>query len=308
MSNLDFGIVTPIWNTDYSYLKEMIYSVNKLYRSGISFKWSIVIDGDRRHVDVFLKRNIDPLLWPNCAITILDQRYGQSVSRNIGVKALDCEYICWLDADDAIDSPNFLLLIKELSLREEFYWHNYDLIFTDSYDCDSRLTVISVRKKKLINRLHNEHKNTLLDPLLGVDFVYQMQFMKRKTFFSVGGFDEQLMTGEDVDLLLRILEISKNVNFFHIPIPVYYYRDNPNGICNSRWGELKQQMETIYLESSKRQSLSFREYKYIGAFGLYENIFRRIEDKHYWSHNSLYDIYLPVDERNRIIPKPYIKM
>jgi GT2 family glycosyltransferase len=135
-----------------------------------------------------------------------------------------------------------------------------------------------------------------------------MQFIKRDTFLSVGGFNEQLILGEDVDLILRISERSKNINLFHIPIPVYYYRDSPDGRCNSRWEELKYQMERVYLESSKRQNLSFCVYKYIGAFALEENIFRYIKDDGYFSHNSLYDIYLPIDENNKIMPRSYVRM
>lgn len=308
MSDFDFGIVTPIWNTNYLYLKEMVHSVNRLYRLGIPFKWSIVIDGDKRDVDVLLKQNIDPLLWPYCIITTFYEHRGPSIARNIGVEALDCEYVCWLDADDAIDSRNFFLLINTLTSKGKSYWDNYGLIFTDSYDCDSFLRIISVRKKKFIHSLHSKYKNTSLDPLLGVDFIYQMQFIKRKTFLSMGGFDERLMLGEDLDLILRISEISRKVNFFHIPIPVYYYRNNPNGTCNSRWEELKHKMEVLYLESSKRQNLSLRRFRFTGVFGLYENIFHHIEDKYYFSHKSPYDIYLPIDEGDCIMCRSYIEM
>jgi len=308
MSNLDLGIVTPIWKTDYSYLKEMVESVNRLFRSGIIFKWSIVIDGDFRDIEDFLRGIIDPLLLQNCFITTLDKQYGPSFARNYGVKALDSKLICWLDADDAIDTKNFLVAFKELSSKQDSFWDNYDIVYTDSYDCDLYLNITSIRIKKLIHDLHYKYKNTELDPLLGIDFVYQMQFIKKETFLSVGGFDEQKIYGEDVDLILRISEKSRNVNFFHMPISVYYYRDNPYGRCNARWEELKHQMERVYLESAKRQNLFFHEYRYIGTFRINENIFRNLKENKNFSHKSLYDIYLPINKSSRIMQRPYIKM
>ncbi len=307
MSPLDLGIITPIWETDYSYLKEMVDSVNRIFRSGITFKWSIIIDGDERGIDRFLRQIIDPLLLQNSIITILDKRHGPSFVRNLGANSLDCKFICWLDADDAIDTQNFIAVYKELSLKEKFFWNKYDLVYTDSCDCNIHLKVISIRKKKIIHDLHCKYKNTEIDPLLGVDFVYQMQFIRKETFLSVGGFDEKKIFGEDVDLILRISEKSKKTNFFHLPISTYYYRDNPSGRCNIEWEELKNQMESIYLESSKRQNFSFYKYRYFGEFGLYKNIFRHMNDKEYFYNKSLYDIYLPINENNQTISRPYIK-
>ena len=308
MLNLDLGVVTPIWKTDYSHLKEMVESVNRLFRSGIIFKWSIVIDGDFRDIEDFLREIIDPLLLQNCFITTLDKQYGPSFARNCGVKALDSKLICWLDADDAIDTKNFVVVFKELSSKQDSFWDNYDLVYTDSYDCDLYLNITSIRRKKVINDLHCKYKNTELDPLLGIDFVYQMQFIKKETFLSVGGFDEHLIYGEDVDLILRISEKSRNVNLFHMPIPVYCYRDNPYGRSNTRWEELKYQMERVYLKSSKRQNLSFDEYRFRGTFCINENIFENLKENDNFNHKSLYDIYLPINNSNQIMHRPYIKM
>jgi glycosyltransferase involved in cell wall biosynthesis len=285
----------------------MVRSVNELHRLGVSFQWSIVIDCADRDTHILLKNHIAPSLLPNCNITLLENHRGQSACRNIGVKELDCEYVCWLDADDMLDSRNLSRLVTELSTKEDFYWNNYDLVFTDSYDCDSDISVVAIRKKGFIYGLHKEHKNTLLDPLLGVDFVYQMQFLKRDTFLSLGGFNERLMVGEDVDLVLRLSEISRDINFFHIPIPAYYYRDNPNGICGTRWEELKRAMEAIYLKSAQRQNLPVSEFRFVGAFRLCENMFQ------YVSYDqkgdvSLYDVYLNVAENGQIVPRPYIDM
>lgn len=308
MLNLDLGIVTPIWKTDYSLLKEMVESVNRLFKSGITFQWSIVIDGDFRDIEDFLREIIDPLLLQNCFMTTLDKQYGPSFARNCGVKALDSKLICWLDADDAIDTKNFVVVFKELSSKQDSFWDNYDLVYTDSYDCDLYLNITSIRRKKVINDLHCKYKNTELDPLLGVDFVYQMQFIKKETFLSVGGFDEHLIYGEDVDLILRISEKSRNVNLFHMPIPVYCYRDNPYGRSNTRWRELKYQMERIYLKCSKRQNLPFYEYRFMGTFCINENIFENLKGNDNFNHKSLYDIYLPINNSNQIIHRPYIKM
>ncbi len=304
--NFNFGIITPIWKTDYSHLKEMVESLNRLFRLGITFDWSIIVDGDKRDVDVFLRQIIDPLLLQNTFISTLNKHCGPSFARNYGVKLLDCDFICWLDADDAIDPRNFITILTELNSKDKTFWDNYDLVYTDSYDCDSYLNVISTRKKKFIHNLHCKYKNTVFDPLLGVDFIYQLQFIKKESFSSVGGFNEQKILGEDVDLVLRISEMSKNVNFFHIPIPVYCYRNNPNGRSNVEWRKLKDQMERIYLESSRRQYFPIHGYKYIGEFSLSNGVFQHpiCCDN---TNNPLYDIYLPLDETNRVILPLYVK-
>ena len=113
-----------------------------------------------------------------------------------------------------------------------------------------------------------------------------MQFIKKETFLSVGGFDEHLIYGEDVDLILRISEKSRNVNLFHMPITVYCYRDNPYGRSNTRWRELKYQMERIYLKCSKRQNLPFYEYRFMGTFCINENFSVRSTQPIRWIPNT----------------------
>lgn len=307
MSTFDFGIVTPIFGTNYSYIREMVNSVNRLSKGGITFEWSIVIDGDKRDVETFLKQIINPQLLQNCSIESLDKCHGPSFSRNLCVKALDCDFLCWLDADDTIDIRNFKCVINELKLKDKSFWDNYDLVYTDSYDCDSNLTITSIRKKRLIHKLHCKYKNTVFDPLLGIDFVYQMQIIRRKSFLSIGGFNEKQIYGEDVDLILRVSELSKRVNFYHIPLPVYYYRDNPNGRCNTIWEDLMHQMENVYLESSKRQNFSFREFKYSGPYILNKTNFCKLKSEQYLSKKPAYDIYQPFGMNNHLVRRSYIR-
>lgn len=301
MSNFEISIITAIWNTPTDYFVETLSNMNKLLQYEIPIKWSIVIDGDSRKLESLIDNHTESSVKKYITINRLKEKKGLSAARNIGVKECESDYICWLDADDAIDHENFQKVLNILRSRREFLEH-YDLIFTDSYDCDKNLSVKSIRKKELLYSLHYKLKNTVDDPLLGVDFIYQMQLIKRDAFLSIGGFNEKLSIGEDVDLLLRLSEASKKVNFHHLPIPVYYYRDNPTGICNSRWDELKKSMESIYTSSSKRQGYLFNEFRYHGTFSLSNNMLvQKTNDG-----VSLYDVYLPLDSGNQIQKRDYI--
>lgn len=295
------AVITPIWGTRTAYLLDLVANVNSLHRAGIQFEWSVTADGDKRHLEQTIRRKLLPEMRRFCTVATLDENCGQSKARNIAVRATDCEHVCWLDADDSFDVSNFARIVSGSLLEKAL--DRYDLVFTDSYDCDSRLKTMALRRKGFIHDLHTRFKATADDPLLCVDYVYQPQFLKKSTFLSAGEFDESLRLGEDVEFILKVAGLSREVNFLHVPTPTYLYRDNPNGICRSKWPGLRRQMESIYLQGLKRWRMRPTGVSYAGS---YEIRNRRLQPSSGISRRPLFDVYLQVRRYGALHKPPYV--
>lgn len=110
------SIITPIYNSE-KYLQEMIQSVlNQTYQN-----WELILindgstDGSKEIISMFADERMRYFEQGN---------QGVSAARNVGLKAMNGTYFCFLDADDVLP-PN------SLSGRLECFKDNLDVCFVD---------------------------------------------------------------------------------------------------------------------------------------------------------------------------------
>jgi len=124
---------------------------------------------------------------------------GLPASVNTGIRASRGMYVLRLDADDWLDrnAAYFLSYALDHNKDKGFVWPDY-------YVYDSNETVIG-RKS---------------DPL-GAGIMFRKQLLVK-----VGLYDEDMLTHEDKDILIRCL---KEASGLHLPLPLYrYFRHDTN--------------------------------------------------------------------------------
>jgi glycosyltransferase involved in cell wall biosynthesis len=149
-------------------------------------------------------KGLTPYSWAK-VIDTGKRNSGAGVARNLGVKASSAPFVTFLDADD-------VLLPKFLERCLQAFQMTGKYIYTDW---------ISLNKQG-----EAEPRET---PEYDVNAVFQKPIqhainilLKRSWFDEVGGFDEQMISWEDVDFLMKLA--VHGVCGARVPEPLFVYR------------------------------------------------------------------------------------
>ncbi len=134
---------------------------------------------------------------------IFIQGSERSQQRNFGAKKARGEYLLFLDADMILAKNLLSDLIKAVSNKE------YVSVVIPE---DVRGNNFFSKIKKLEKRLYWNEK-----------FIEAARFINRKTFRKIGGYNPQLIAGEDWDLHERLLSIGK---ITRIKTPLYHQENS----------------------------------------------------------------------------------
>jgi glycosyltransferase involved in cell wall biosynthesis len=135
---------------------------------------------------------------------------GVAIASNTGLYAASGDYWMRVDADDYLSLMALQYMSSILDANSEI-----GFVYSDHLRIDS-----SIDKPKRI-RLNSIEK--LLNHGAGVLF-------RRDLLLEIGGYDKSLRNGEDFDLIARL--IKGGVSGFHLPIPLYRYFVQENGLTN----------------------------------------------------------------------------
>lgn len=132
------------------------------------------------------------------SIAILNKKtagkVGPSGSRNAGVKIASGDIILFLDDDDEI-LPDYTKQIQNILKMDE----NIDFGFSNYIVCENNLS-----SKEFLNntkRLTGYISRKLSQSISGLGCGF---WIRKKIFESIGGLDEVIRTGEDIDLCIRL--------------------------------------------------------------------------------------------------------
>jgi len=143
-------------------------------------------------------------------IVSLSAKACPSVARNIGVKATDREVLVFLDADILV-TASWVEYLGKLSIgQSSIYGDTYNLSLNPGWIERYWFTELLDRKKSYING------GNLL--------------MSRSVFEKIGGFDETLETGEDVDFSEKARKLGIEIQFEK---DLYVHHEgNPKGMSS----------------------------------------------------------------------------
>lgn len=156
----------------------------------------------------------------------LSENVGVAEASNQGIKRATGEYIIRVDSDDYINENTCLFLSQILEWNK-----GLGFVYADHLRVDEN--------EKIIERVDMNTLDLLLRHGAGI--------MMRKSYLeAIGLYDKKLRNAEDYDLLKRYI---KNWDGFHLPIPLYRYRQHENNMTKDK--EERKKWENISDENRK---------------------------------------------------------
>jgi glycosyltransferase involved in cell wall biosynthesis len=187
---IEFSIIIPLYNKERS-IKSTVESV--LNQSFTEFELIIVNDGSTDKSLETVQKIEDSRI-----VIINKPNGGVSSARNRGIVEAKYEYIAFLDGDD-IWYPNALeeykLLIENFD-KCSVFCTSYSMSIKENQSKLNRYVVDDYYYYDALSYAKNGFALTCSDCIV----------VKRECFHVVGGFNEQLAMGEDLDMWRRLSE------------------------------------------------------------------------------------------------------
>lgn len=197
------SIIIPVYNRKIELIRCLSSVSNQIFSE--NFEVVVVNDGSTQNLDHIINNFQNKL---NLSYIKINNSGGPARPRNIGAKNSKGRWISFLDCDDAWDTNRLLEISKHLSLfREGILYHKLKVI-------NEKFFFIPFYKNNVGSRIY-------LNPLdqfmkCGNPIPNSSVVIDRKSFFSLGGFDEseEIRAYEDFDLWIRAAK--KKLNFLYI--------------------------------------------------------------------------------------------
>ena len=210
-----FSVIMPLYNKE-KYIKRAINSVlNQTYKN---FEIIVVNDGSTDN-SLSIVRGIK-----DKRIKIFDRKKnnGPHFARNFGISKSKGKFIAFLDGDDAY-KPFFLMTIVKLMFKYQnfkIYSTSFKKVYT--YASNER-TFCGEKKDCVINNFINEtvkNKNFMLH--LSSMVIEKKLLKKVGCFVSSREYKKTDVTGEDVDLFVRLSMYCDKIAYSNITCSIYY--------------------------------------------------------------------------------------
>jgi len=200
------SVIIPAYNA-VDYIKEAIESV--LIQNYRNFELLIINDGSTDNTEeVVLGFKDDRIRYSRQA------NRGLAATHNVGIKQSRSEFIIKLDSDDLI-TPDYIA--KHL---QEFEEHpDADLVY-----CDDCLIDENSKPIRVIERPEYTDRKFLIRDLFrcGFPVVPFRTCIRRSVFDKIGFFDEELLVGEDYDMMRRL--VKHGLKIHHLKGALYLRR------------------------------------------------------------------------------------
>lgn len=211
------SIITPVYNTPASYLRQTIESViHQVYPH-----WELCIADDAStepHVKAILQEYAEQ--DSRIKITFREENGHISRSSNSALELAQGEYVALLDHDDLL-TPDALYEVVLLLNR----YPEADMIYSDEDKVDD--------SGKLKEPYFKPDWSP--DSFLARMYICHLGVYRRSIVNQIGGFRAGYEGSQDYDLVLRFTEKTERI--FHIPKVLYHWRVHPQSVAGG--GEAK---------------------------------------------------------------------
>lgn len=213
-----FTVIIPLYNKELS-ISKTINSV--LDQSFHKFEIVVVNDGSTDRSLEVVGQFDDP------RIRIINKpNGGVSSARNVGLKEAKYKFVAFLDADDYWEQDYLFEMSKLIGdfPKAAIWGCNYDLYSDGKYQ-HNNINLEPFYRNEVFNYFEIAKTNLL--------FWSSAVILNKNKAVEIGGFDERISIGEDLDMWLRMI-----LNF---PPPIYYNNilthynlDAPNRAMNHK--------------------------------------------------------------------------
>ncbi|PYE30414.1 glycosyltransferase involved in cell wall biosynthesis [Idiomarina fontislapidosi] len=181
-----FSVVIPLFNKELSIRKTIASVLNQSYQN---FEILVVNDGSTDNSCNVVKDIKDD------RIRLINQsNQGVSAARNCGIKKANFQWVAFLDGDDIWKEDHlheFVLMINKFPNEK---------VFATSFEYSDGRVFFRHHRNEKICRVEDYFTEACYEPILWTSVVV----VCKNSLVQMGGFNESLIRGEDLDLWARL--------------------------------------------------------------------------------------------------------
>lgn len=248
-----FSVVIPLYNKENHIQSTLTDVLNQNFQD---FEVIIVNDGSTDKSVAVVENFTD------VRIKLFHQKNkGAAAARNFGIKMAKAAYIALIDADDKWKKKHLSTLKESIEKFPEaaLFTTNYSIKYNDEIIKPARFSHFSLPKTAI--KIKNYFKYSLADNLVWTSAVC----FTKKSFLELGGFNEDYLTGQDLDLWIRYVLSYEIV--FHPEVTMVYHKGISDSLSKNEYEEMRLKLFTSYLQEEK-QNLYFKKYMDIKRYGI----------------------------------------
>ena len=250
------SIITCIHNQRYDLFLDCAQSVA---RQAGPIEWIIVDDGSDAEFSEAYNNCLENFPAKiDVKVLRVPHNIGLSQARNQGLRLASGDWIVVLDSDDYLAST---LSHSLHQLPSEAALACFAVRYFGEVDAEYR-TISRWRG------LYSRFGKTAADPFLWFDFYYHGIIARRQVINNIGGYNDDFIVGEDQDILLRACEAIDVESVFFCDEVGYHYRDNPQGVCATRWDEVEENYGMTMVAAARRRGAMFTKCRMLGTISL----------------------------------------
>lgn len=211
--DITFSILVPLYNTNKTFLAELIDSVKKQTYP----KWQLCLadgsdseNGLAGFVEEYCK-NDERILYNK-----LGENRGISGNTNAAIDLATGEYFSLLDHDDLLHPAALYENMKAICER------GADFIYTDELTFEDRLDNVV---------LYHHKPDFAIDTLRSNNYICHFTTFKAALLEEVGLFRSECDGSQDYDMILRLTEKARSI--VHIPRALYFWRSHKESAAQS---------------------------------------------------------------------------
>ncbi len=207
-----FSVIMPVYNVEAKWLKKAIESVqNQIYPN-----WELCIADDASthpHISTILTRYSK--LDPRIKVVVREENGNISAASNSALELATGDYIALIDNDDEL-AINALFENAKLINRHP----DADFIYSDEDKIDTK----------------GNRFNPFFKPDWSPEYFHACMYTchlgvyRTSLIHEIGGFRSEYDGAQDYDLVLRVVEKTKNI--YHIPKILYHWRMLPTSAAS----------------------------------------------------------------------------
>ena len=197
------SIVIPLYNTPEDLFRELLFNMHRQTYSN----WELCLaDGSNQKLDYIESMCKDSRI----KYKFLGENKGISGNSNEGLKMVTGDYVALLDHDDLLMQNALFEIVKVINENPEIRF-----IYTD----EDKMTTID------FPRFDPHFKPDFApDTLRCQNYICHFSVFKKEVMDKLEGFRDEYNGAQDMDIILRMSEIVKPEEIYHIPKILYSWR------------------------------------------------------------------------------------
>ncbi|QGA81060.1 glycosyltransferase family 2 protein [Candidatus Nanohalobium constans] len=207
---IKFSVIVPTYKRDEKLERALESIISQTYTD---FELIVVDDNPEQEDKEKVKEIVESLDKDiDLERHINDNAQGVSSARNLGIQNASGKYIAFLDDDDEWKPEK---LEKE---AEDFKQNNYDAVYS----------AIEAYRDGEVQDIVRKEEKLGLEQILERDKIGSPSkvSVKKEVLEEINGFDEDIPSGEDWDLWIRLIENEAEFGYINEPLVRYHQSDD----------------------------------------------------------------------------------